>query len=330
VRWRIALGLLFTLVFAAVISYSQSFESIPVMRLDGSGIKTYGGILLRAYEPGGLKDFFSFVFYESNYSKPVLAFFTVWMLLLSSFGLWLAVLLFVAYLAKAKLGAYWFYFPLLVLANYLIMSIGLAVDTHHVGALEELLNRPFSWAYFVLAIWSSSVGYYLLFGNSWPDSKLARSSLFLLISLLVVFAWQHARNIQAFPAWPGFTKYEEFNKFPLCFVKSAEYIRANSQTNEVVQDSENDPLLMLTAVAERQDYVSGSLSHSTRQDLLGRMTELKDLKQSQNIEQIQAFVDARHISWYLLQPKSVIAWPEEVLGQAVFECNGYRVFHFIK
>ena len=49
-----------------------------------------------------------------------------------------------------------------VVFNYLVMAMGLALDTRGVGTRDELLNRPLVWAYFVLAAWTAGGAYHLL------------------------------------------------------------------------------------------------------------------------------------------------------------------------
>jgi hypothetical protein len=327
-HWRILLGLFFSLVFFSVIHYSQSFESIPVLRLDCSGIGFYVKLLLGSYEPGPVKEVFDYLLLSGECSRPEQALSFVGMLLLSSFGLWLVAWPVVGYFIRAKIPACWFYFPLLILVNYLLMSVGLALDSHHVGELEELLNRPFSWAYFVLAIWISAGGYFLLFGDSWPKTKQARTILLIVLGCFLFATLHGARNIQTIPAWPKFNTYQAFNAYPDCLMKAVDYIRLQGSVDDLLQDSENDPYLMVSALAERQEYAANTPAEGKNQPLQRRLQELKSFTQLQDAESIRAFAVERKITWYLLQPKTLTAWPEVFLTQTVFDCQGYRIFRF--
>ena len=51
---------------------------------------------------------------------------------------------------------------------YLIMSLGLAYDKNQVGTPDELLHRPFVWAYFVVCSWVAGAIYMWKFGNYVP------------------------------------------------------------------------------------------------------------------------------------------------------------------
>ena len=73
-----------------------------------------------------------------------------------------------------------------------------------------------------------------------PRKKLTSNSMPL--------AWAH--NLLTLP-WEGYDSYRAMNPVPSDLVKACSYIRKNSQSGDVVQDSENDPRLWVTGLAER-------------------------------------------------------------------------------
>jgi hypothetical protein len=121
-----------------------------------------------------------------------------------------------------------------------------------------------------------------------------------------------------------------WNPVPSDLVKAYSYIRKNSQSQDVVQDSENDPRLWVTGLAERQDLAADSKSwlpvrlSGFRQ----RLDELATFKNMTNETDVIEFTRRHKISWYILRHESKVAWPASVLGKPVFRAGNYRVYHF--
>jgi hypothetical protein len=110
------------------------------------------------------------------------------------------------------------------------------------------------------------------------------------------------------------------------------YIRKHSETNDIIQDSENDPRWVIAALAERQDFAADSRSlvkMRLPKGLLERLHELEKAKQISDEPTLREFMDTRLISWYILRPESKVAWPSSVLNTPLFRAGDYRVYHFI-
>jgi hypothetical protein len=325
---RLIVGIVLVGIFASVAVFSQSIARVPVIRLDGSGIGSYVVVLLKDFDPGLLKTFFTRVFRLEHHSRPVELFYIVAMLLASTFGIWTAATVAVVAIGRAKIPAALLCFPLLVVANYLVMSIGLAMDTHGVGTPDELINRPLVWAYFVVAAWTAGGAYHLAVGRNSPPSAKARLALLAVACLSLAGPLVFSRNLQTFPTRPGYERYEQFGSVPVCLVRASQYIRNNSRTDEIVQDSDNDPRYVVTALSERQRFAGDSIFGGHTKQLRERLDGLVGFKALHDAAEVETFAASHGISWYLLHPDSSISWPVSVVQTAVFECDGYRVFHF--
>lgn len=329
-RQRLVIGAAFAAIFVAAVSFSQTTGKVPVLRLDGSGIGHYIVLLLRNFDEGLLKTLFSQAFILEQHSKPVELAYAIAMLSTSTFGLWIVAAPLVAVAGRAKFGAATLSFPFLIVANYMVMSIGLALDTYGVGTPDELLNRPLVWAYFALATWTAGGAYFLAFGNELPRRLMARSVLLALLCIAMIAAPTFSKNLQTFPAQQGFASYEQFNSVPLCLVKAARFVRDNSRPEEIIQGSKNDPRFVVTALSERQLYAGESIFHGPGPELRKRLDSLADFRAMSDAAELRRYAYANRISWYLLHPDSQVGWPESFLNQAVFDCDGYRVYHFKK
>ena len=327
-RSRLLAGLALTSLFVTVVMVSQSLERIPTMRLDGSGIGTYLLQLLSDFDEGQLKTYFTRVLKLEHHSRVLDLLHALALISISTFGLWLVAMPVLAAAARKKIPSPILALPFLVLATYLIMTVGLALDDRGIGTPDELLNRPLVWAYFVVAAWTAGCAYHLALGNRLPSSTPARTALIGLVALALSSPLFFSRNLQTFPAWKDKARYEEFNAVPICLSRAAEFIRDNSHPSERIQDSENDPRFILTALTERQSFAGASIFARPTKALQERLDELKVLRTMQDAGAIRGYLTTHRVSWYLLQPDASVAWPTELLDSAAFECEGYRVFRF--
>jgi hypothetical protein len=328
---RFAIGAILVILFASVVALSQRFEAIPTLRLDGRSARRYMLNLLDSFDPGAFKSFFAWALVEQPASKPVLALYAVAMLLLSTFGIWTIAwgATFFVLRAQGNTAAPILFFPLFVVANYALMSLGLAMDVRRVGTPDEFLNRPLVWAYFAVVVWTAGGAYAARFGTALPRRLPVRIAAVLLVLLGLAVPWTFSRNLQTFPAWPGFGSFEEFASFPLCRVQASLYIREHSRDQDILQDSENDFHYLTTGLAERQAFVIANMLRTREEaDLSERLADMESFKRMTSAAELTAFAARRKISWYLLHPTSTVSWPTPVLESAVYACDGYRVYHF--
>ena len=66
------------------------------------------------------------------------------------------------------------FLPLLLIDNYLVMALGLALNTASAGASDELQNRPVVWAYLGVVSWTAGAAYAWGFGNHPPQGRATR------------------------------------------------------------------------------------------------------------------------------------------------------------
>lgn len=326
-RWRGLIALALIACFAGVVALSQSVDRIPTLRLDGSGARTYVAYLLVNHDPGLLKSFVEHGLGDSPWSATRLVIYGSALVLFGTFGYWtvavIATVLWIRKTAPVAIGA----FPLLVMANYLIMALGLAMDSKQIGSPDELLNRPLVWAYFAVAAWTGGAVYDRLFADGPPRAAAARAVLGLAALLGLLVPLTFAANLQTFPHWPRYASFQVAGAVPTCLVDAARFIRQHSARSDVVQDSENDPRVWVTALAERPDFAMDAPLQPPA-GLDRRLADLAAFKRLTSATEIKDYALRNHIAWYLLRPTSEVAWPAAIRNEAVFQCGGYRVLRF--
>ena len=325
-RLRGIVAIVFVVVFVVAVWLSQRSDAGPVLRLDFSAAGAYAAELIASYDPGFFKSFFAAHILPKG-PKIVAGFYAAGMILVSSFGLWgVAFGGMIASLWKKKQLAILF-FPMLLVANYLIMAVGIAADTNAIGTWDELLNRPIVWAYFGMVVWTAGAAYALAFGDNLPQSGRSRSLLGLATLSCFAVPWFFARDLQTFPSQDGFGSFSQFSRFPSCLVSASYYIGGHSRSDDVIQDSANDQNFLVGALSGRQDFAVGTMLGRRPKGLEQRLESLVSIKSMPSEADLLSFAVKNKIAWYLLRPETTVSWPLEFRERFAFDCGGYRVYN---
>lgn len=324
-RWRVLIGIVFVAIFVVTVQISQQLPRVPTIRLDGSGIAAYLRILLDLFDPGiGKQTLRSFFFIQHN-SKIVDGIAAAALILLCSFGVWVLIAPLVAWKSRNEVPRDILAFPILVLLNYMVMALGLAIEDHGIGTPEELQNRPMAWAYFVLVSFTVAGGVTLWRNRHKSLSEPARWTLIGLAFLALLGVGLQSTNLQTLRAASAFQSYAAFNSVPFCQVRAAEYVRDHSLVGDLMQDSDGDSRFISTAIAERQSYVSAADFGGKTSAWQDRLRVVNGIQQSGDVAALEAMAKRSHVSWYLLHPADADSWPRDFLDKSVFDCGGYRV-----
>ncbi|MCV6797949.1 hypothetical protein OII53_17800 [Achromobacter ruhlandii] len=318
----------FPLLVAAVVIYfgaaaiSQLSTSVPTLRLDGSGLGPYFGAILSHQDDGLLNQVFKGLLGAAGQSWPLKALVFSLLLLVCTFGVYLPaylVMLRRPWTGASRLARV---FPLLVVAVYLVMATCLALDERRVGTMEELLHRPFVWAYFVVVVFFGATLYARTFGDAPPVWRSARIALLCTVLLLAVPA-HFGQRIQTFKTWQT-----SYPVMPACLVEVARYIEMHSQPGDVVQDSLNDPQYRFTGLSQRRPYALDSGGVRLPAGIHARLDELARIKAIESGPEVVAAMRATGIRWYVVNPDDPVKWVAAMRDQKAHECGGYLVFRF--
>ncbi|MCX6957060.1 MAG: hypothetical protein NT164_00725 [Verrucomicrobiae bacterium] len=318
-----------TLFFAFVVHLSQRYPSIPVIALNGGGMHKYCKVLSQWTNSGFLHSFLLENLWLHPLSFPWYHLLAGTMLYFCTLGLWGAGVMVVLFCLRRKVDQVVWFFPLWIIVNYLVMSMGLPMDSRHLLDPEELLNRPLMLAYFAIAAWTAGAFYFLLCGNQLPKTIFGRASacLMLLGSLAAPLFFAH--GLQTMPIWNMTLKSSDV-RAPM--VEALDFIRNKSSAHDLVQDSENDPLSVITGLAERQGYL---VTNNANRDVAKmdpvvaeRFKELNAFKQMTTESELKTFIQSHSIAWYLLRPETEVAWPDSFKNSAIFQSDGYRVYYW--
>lgn len=119
-----------------------------------------------------------------------------------------------------------------------------------------------------------------------------------------------------------------YPEFPACQVNAALYIRDHSAKDDVAQDSMNDHFLILSTLSGRQPFAVDASGSRAPLGIQSRLQLLRQLSDLEYFGDAEFFMKSNAIKWYILNPGEHPRWASAMQQHAVFECEGYRVYHF--
>lgn len=318
------------LALGCMMKSTEFIPLVPLVRFDGSALAQYTAFVISMFESDFLKHVFML-----KLSTPFQVINLCWtvalrtsMLLVCTFGMVGFLCIVLTRLPPEKKDMGLPLFPLIVVLNYLAMSMGLAYDTHRIGMPEELLHRPFVWGYFVVAAWAGGLTY-LRFQERLRRNSGVQKAILAMAFLLTCFPLCLGKRVQAGPAASWGEPLTDI-AVPTGLVRSCEFIRAHGNPKDIVQDSQNDKKAILTALSERQsyviDYMNSQLNGSPGQK--ERLREILSVKKMTDPNAVVNFFFQRNIKWFVLHPKEYVPWPKEIATRRVFSSGGYEVYLF--
>jgi hypothetical protein len=322
-RFRLPALLAATVLYLAVIVACQTIAAVPTMRLDGSGLTVYSSAILGLQVDGNIRRFLAPLIDQSTgvWLGRAVAF--ALMLVLITFGAFSLLYFTLIQSLRRTFSTPVRVFPWLTLAVYLLMATSLALDDRKLGSPEELMHRPFAWAYFVIVIWCAGATYHRFFGDAAPSDKRVCRILALGVVVLMAVPVGFGRGVETLK-----TAGIGFQRLPACQVAVATFIHENSEAHEVFQDSSNDPQLILSALAERQPFAIDSGGVRTPSGMDSRLDSLRQLKTTSDRVEAAHFMKTHAIKWYVVEPSDRVQWSHDVASPPIFECGGYKVYGF--
>jgi len=319
VLWAVSAGA----VCAATLVGVQKVPGVPLMRFDGSSIGEIFTLIKGFAQRGALRDFLDGRVGSEHSLLSNLAIGTPYVLL-AAFGLFPPLLVILAVHLRKRTPPVLVLFPLLLVANFLAMFLGLALDFQS-STPDELSHRPLMIVYFVVVAWSGGAAALLLF-ESQRLGRLARPALLLSAILFLAVPAFLGAGVQRISAMRMFSPV----RVPIGLVRAAEYIRDHGDGQDVVQDSQFDRTYALAALAERRAYASRSLTIiSYNIDLLQqRIAFIERFMELRDAATVVATAHQIGLRWFLLDPGDQVAWPAEIVERPTFELGGYRLYRF--
>jgi hypothetical protein len=296
-------------VCGATILIVGRVPGVPAIRFDGSSVREIFALIKQFAPRGALRDFIDG---RLGPDHSLLSNLTVGVpyLLFAALGLFAPLLMIFVIGLRKRTSAVLVLFPLLLIANFLAMFLGLALDLRS-STPDELSHRPLMIVYFVVVTWvGGAAGLSLL--ESRRLGRIARPALLCLAVLLLALPALAGSGVQRMWAMRMFSPV----RVPIGLVRAAEYMRDHGDSHDLFQDSQFDRTCAVAALAERGNYAARTLT------IMSYNMDLRDGAA------VVATAQQIGLRWFLLDPGDQIAWPAEISQRPAFELDGYRLYRF--
>ena len=315
---------------AAVVAYGATILSVrnvpgvPLIRFDGSGARDLLGHVARFTKPGALRELISpRIGLDSSWLSNLLV--GPPLVLFALLGLFVPLLVVLTIRLRKRTPVLFLAFPLLLIANFLAMFLGLALDMSS-STPDELSHRPVIVVYFAVVAWIGGAA-----GLSLVESKrlgrVARVTIVGLALLLMAVPASLGSGIHRMWAMRSISPPLHI---PIGLVRAAEYMREHAGAQDLVQDSQLDRFCVVAALSDRRAFAARSMT-------LIRHNADQVQARADAIEQFMALRDAKAVAatarrlgfrWFLLDRGDRVDWPDEIVDRPVFELGGYRLYQF--
>jgi hypothetical protein len=322
-RWRALWAASAVVVYLAAMLGVQKIPGIPPIRLDGSSVREILKLVNSFTPPGGLRDFLADRI-GMGHSLGSNLLYGVPFILLAALGLFVPLLVLLAIRLRKRTSLLVLAFPFLLVANFLVMFFGLALDFSR-STPDELSHRPVIVLHFLIVAWiGGAAGLSLV--ESRRLGRTARPGMVALAVFLMAIPAYLGAGVHRMWAMPMFSPL----RIPAGLYRAAEHMRKHGSARDVFQDSELDRAYVVAAVSEKRAYASRSMtmiSHNSEK-VEERAEAVEEFRKLRDPAAVLAFARKLGIRWFLLSPGGRIDWPEEISGRPAFESGGYRLYRF--
>jgi hypothetical protein len=321
-RTRIVWGAAAALVYVVGLRATQQIPGVPLVRFDGSSNGEILRLIHTFARPSALKDF---MVRHSGAEFPWTSnlLFGIPYVLATALGVFVLLLALLVVRLWRREPRLYVLFPLLLIANFLAMFFGLALDFVR-STPDELSQRPIMMVYFFVVAWIGGV--LGLSVESQRSSRFARAGVLGVAALsLAVPAW-FGPGVQRMWAMPKISPY----RVPTGLVRVAEYIREHGGTEDVFQDSQFDRTYAIAALSERRPFVAHTMTTMPfRADTVATRSaavdHLMNLRQKQLVE---GTARAYGLNWFVLHRGNSVKWPPELTNAPALEAGPLTLYRF--
>lgn len=298
--------------YAGALVVGQKVPGVPLIRFDGSSIGEILRLIQTFAKPGALRDYVV-RHAGAEFSPSSNLAFGIPYVSFAVLGLFLPLLLLLVVRLRKRASLLYVLFPLMLIANFLVMFFGLALD-HASSTPDELSHRPLMIVYFFVVTWvGGALGYTLM--ESRRLVGVARPVVVGLATLLLAVPARLGSGVQVMWAMPEMSPV----RVPKSVVEVAQYMHDHGDSDDVFQDSRFDRVYTLAALSERRAFVAHTLTVMPfRAELIDSRSAIIDRFMGMSrATAISATAHAFGFRWFVHQRGDTLEWPEAVTNKAV-------------
>lgn len=308
-------------VFTTVLAVTNNSSYLPRIVPNFTSMHAYASILVNSCDPGTILKYVKTLMDYASGNSFGYGLSLVVLIIFQTFGIYLLLYILFSFVFKNVENKVKLLFPLFITTNYLIMSIALAFDTHSIGMPEELLHRPFVWAYFSVITCTAGLFYKYFITNL---SNLKKHLIYLcFISYGVYSISYYSKGIQTMPSWGS------SNSIDCGLWQVVNYLKYHKKTGDLVLMSSEDDRCIVSGFAEIQYYLAKTDSSIRLPNgYKNRLEDIKCIEKEISSETIKKYIIKNNIAWYILNTDDHVAWPLSFIENYTYSCGKYRLYKF--
>jgi hypothetical protein len=309
--------------YALGLVVAQRVPGVPLIHFDGSAVAEILRLIQTFAMPGAIREYIvQHTGAQASNASNLL--FGIPYILLAVLGICAPLVAVLVALLRARTPSLYVIFPLLLMANFLVMFFALALDFDS-STPDELSHRPLLIVYFFVVSWvGGALG--LLLVESRRFGRLAPRILIGLASVLLAVPAVLGSGVQVMWAMPGFSP----ARLPKSAVRVAEYIRTHGKSDDVFQDSQFDRNYVLSALSERKAFVAHTM---TRMPFRSEMVDTRTaaIDRFMGLRQPKLIIGtarALGFRWFVLERGDRVDWPAVIASHPVLEDGPFKLYEF--
>ena len=311
------------MLYAVALAVGQRIPGVPPIRLDGSGNGEILRLIVSFVRPGSIKEF---LVSHAGRGFPWTAnlFYGVPYVLVTTLGFSLLAWIALSFLLRKRIGRLELVFPWLLVANFLILFFGLALDMES-STPDELSHRPLMIVYFFVTAWVG--GGAALLVSKFKRAAPFRSHIIIGISTLALMVpAAFGPGVQ----WMWTMPKNSPVGVPDSILDVAAFLRTHGNERDVFQDSQFDRAYVISAMSERRSFVSHTM---TRMPFRGEMVAARTSAVNRLMllelgKLATATARAYGVRWFVLHRGNRVNWPKSMAQSPAFESGPVRVYEF--
>jgi len=201
--------------------------------------------------------------------------------------------------------------------------LGLALNESQIGLSEELLHRPFVWAYFIVVIFSAAFFYCLVGGNQSPKGLYTLVLISFLFLVLCVSVFYFSSGIQRLHS------NDDRIRIPICQIRVAEFLQNHTLPQEIYWESRADASLILTAFSQRQAYAVNSNITQLPLSLRSRLEEINRIQKTGDVHAIYTYLKKNKVQYFILNAEDSFQIELEPKFKLIFQCGKSAVYSLL-
>lgn len=309
--------------YVVALMIAQKVPGVPLIRFDGSA----NGEILRlvqSFVPSGpLKEYLA----QHMGAKSPWISNLLWgipYVLITLLGVLLPLLVILVITLRKRIPLILLLFPLLLLANFLAMFFGLALDFSS-STPDELSHRPLMLVYFFVVAWIGGALGFIIVGSKRRYAWVQPALVGLGVILLSVPAY-FGPGVQLMWVMPKISPV----RVPTPVVRVAEYLRTHGSPEDVFQDTQFDRTYTIAALSERKAFVAQTMTHMPfRADMVSTRTlAINRIMHMNRAKLVTSTMNAYNIRWMIVPLGNPLNWPAEMTDHPILREGPLSLYKF--